>query len=120
MMGVTRAAVFGGVPGRIELRRFGTPAPAGAEVLVEVLGCTLCGSDLHTFDGRRTTPVPTILGHETLGRVVAFGPDAPRRDYEGTPLALGDRVCWAIVACCGRCPNCRRSLPQKCQAGVKY
>jgi putative phosphonate catabolism associated alcohol dehydrogenase len=116
----TRAAVFRGEPGKVDFQSFATPTPVRSEVLVEVLGCTLCGSDRHTFEGRRSVPLPTILGHETLGRIVTFGPDASRRDGLGTPLALGDRVCWAIVAHCGRCPNCRRGLPQKCLNGVKY
>ena len=104
----------------LELSEFPTPEPAGAEVLVEVIACTLCGSDLHTMSGRRIEPVPTVLGHEILGRIVAFGPAAARRDAAGQPLGLGDRVTWAIVASCGECFFCRRSLPQKCERRVKY
>jgi alcohol dehydrogenase len=119
-MGETRAAVFSGEPGKIYLRTFATPVPTGSEILVEVLACSLCGSDRHTFEGRRMVAVPTILGHETLGQIAALGPRAPRVDFENRPLKVGDRVCWAIVAHCGKCPNCLRGLPQKCLAGVKY
>jgi alcohol dehydrogenase len=104
----------------LELREFPTPDPEGCETLVEVIACTLCGSDLHTMHGRRIEPVPTVLGHEMLGRIVAFGPTAPRQDAAGQPLDLGDRVTWAIVANCGDCFACRRSLPQKCERRVKY
>ncbi len=104
----------------MELREFPTPDPQGSEILVEVVACTLCGSDIHTLQGRRQEPVPTVLGHEILGRIAAFGPTAPRRDAAGRSLSLGDRVTWAIVASCGECFACRRSLPQKCERRVKY
>lgn len=119
-MTTSLAAVFEGTPRRLELQRFEVPSPAGSEVLVRVLGCTLCGSDLHSYEGRRSTPTPTILGHEIVGRIEAFGPTAARSDAAGGPLALGDRVTWSIVASCGKCFYCRRDLPQKCQRAVKY
>jgi alcohol dehydrogenase len=120
MTATATAAVFRGVGLPFELAQWPVPRPVGAEVLVEVIACTLCGSDLHSIHGRRTVPVPTILGHEILGRVVAFGPDAPRVDTANQPLGLGDRVTWAIVASCGDCFYCRRDLPQKCERAFKY
>jgi putative phosphonate catabolism associated alcohol dehydrogenase len=116
----SRALVFHGPGLPLELREFPTPDPEGSEVLVEVVACTLCGSDIHTMQGRRQEPVPTVLGHEILGRIAAFGPTAPRRDAAGQPMGLGDRVTWAIVASCGQCFYCGRSLPQKCARKVKY
>ncbi len=116
----SRALVFHGPDLPLELTDFPTPEPEGSEVLVEVAACTLCGSDFHTMQGRRIEPVPTVLGHEILGRIAAFGPAAPHRDAAGRPLELGDRVTWAIVASCGQCFFCRRSLPQKCERRVKY
>lgn len=115
-----RAAVFRGVGQPLEWREWPIPQPRGTEVLVEVIACTICGSDLHSVHGRRSVPVPTVLGHEILGRVVAFGPDAPRADAADHPLALGDRVTWAIVASCGTCFYCGRDLPQKCEHAFKY
>src|SRR5262249_8984673 len=88
--------------------------------LVDVVACTLCGSDIHTLHGCRAVPVPTILGHEILGRIAAFGPEAPRRDAVGHPLQEGDRVTWGVVARCGGCFYCLRGLPQKCERQVKY
>jgi alcohol dehydrogenase len=104
----------------LDLREFATPEPEGSEVMVEVVACTLCGSDLHTIQGRRNEPTPTVLGHEILGRITAFGPTAARQDAGGSPLEIGDRVTWAIVASCGDCFYCRRLLPQKCEHRVKY
>jgi alcohol dehydrogenase len=116
----SRALVFRGPGQPLELTEFPTPEPRGSEVLVDVIACTLCGSDLHTMQGRRIEPTPTVLGHEILGRIAAFGRTAPRRDAAGRSLALGDRVTWAIVASCGECFFCLRSLPQKCERRVKY
>jgi alcohol dehydrogenase len=117
---IATAAVFRGVGLPFELREWPLPRPRGTEVLVEVIACTLCGSDLHSIHGRRSVPVPTILGHEILGRVIAFGPDAPRVDAANHPLELGDRVTWAIVASCGDCFYCSHDLPQKCERAFKY
>ena len=65
-------------------------------------------------------PVPTILGHEILGRIEAFGPAASRFDAAGQDLGLGDRVTWSIVASCGACFYCRRGISQKCEKQTKY
>ncbi len=47
------AAVFDGVADQLELRRLPLPTLQPSEVLVRVLGCTLCGSDLHSVEGRQ-------------------------------------------------------------------
>ncbi len=119
-MSLARAMVFSGEPGQLTLREFALPRLEQGQILVRVLGSTLCGSDLHTIAGRRKAPLPTVLGHEIVGEIVDFGPGAPRLDLQGQPLAAGDRVTWAIVAHCGCCPLCLRGLPQKCQRAVKY
>jgi alcohol dehydrogenase len=116
----SRAAVFDGQPGVLELREFPTPEPLAGEVVVRVLGCTLCGSDLHSVEGRRSVPIPTVLGHEIVGEIIALDDDAPRVDMAGDALHAGDRVTWAIVANCGDCFYCQRGLPQKCLNAVKY
>jgi putative phosphonate catabolism associated alcohol dehydrogenase len=115
-----RAVVFSG-PGRaLETIRFPMPDLRDGEVLVRVLCCTLCRSDLQTHAGRRAEPTPTILGHEIVGRIEAFGPEAPRHDSEGMQLAVGDRVNWSIAVGCGACFFCANDLPQKCAQGYKY
>lgn len=53
------------------------PAPGEYEALCEVLwGATCSGTDLHLIDGSLPfrSPLPTILGHESVGRVIALGP----------------------------------------------
>ncbi|HEX4148410.1 MAG TPA: alcohol dehydrogenase catalytic domain-containing protein, partial [Pirellulales bacterium] len=119
-MSKSLAAVFEGTPHKLELRELAVPQPQGEEMIVRVLGCTLCGSDLHSYEGRRAVPVPTVLGHEIVGKIETLGDSAERRDLAGNTLQLGDRIAWAIVASCGKCFYCRRGLPQKCQRAVKY
>jgi alcohol dehydrogenase len=120
MTRTTIAAVFRGPEVSLDFQEIVLPDLSGSAILVEVVACTICGSDLHTMHGRREVPVPTILGHEILGRIAEFGPDAPRRDAAGRPLQAGDRVTWGVVAHCGDCFYCRRGLPQKCERQIKY
>jgi alcohol dehydrogenase len=119
-MSMVRAAVFNGTPGRLELRSLPLPNPGAGELTVRILGCTLCGSDLHTYHGRRRTPVPTVLGHEAIGEITAFGPNPPTTDLAGTHLAVGSRVVWGVAASCGNCFFCDRDLPQKCVRLIKF
>lgn len=84
------------------------------EMLVRVRCCTLCGSDLHTYTGRRTVPVPTVLGHEILGDIVDLGAASD------SSWRLGERITWTVTACCGQCFYCRERLPQKCEHLFKY
>lgn len=119
-MTTSRAAIFAGVPGKVELQDVPLPRPARGETLVRVLGCTLCGSDLHTLEGRRAAPVPTVLGHEIVGQIAIFGDETEHTDLAGHPLIVGDRVTWSIVAHCGECFFCTHGLPQKCVRAVKY
>lgn len=82
------------------------------EVLVRITLATICGSDLHTVDGRRGAPTPCVLGHEAIGEVVRSA---------RTGLASGDRVTWTLADSCGQCSPCTRwQLPQKCERLFKY
>jgi putative phosphonate catabolism associated alcohol dehydrogenase len=115
-----RAAVFHGPDKPFELCTLPVREPRTTEVLVRVSCCTICGSDLHTFLGRRPAAASSVLGHEIMGRIVAFGPDAPRLDLCGQPLAVGDRITWTSGASCGSCFFCEHDLPQKCERLFKY
>jgi putative phosphonate catabolism associated alcohol dehydrogenase len=115
-----RAAVLV-VPGQpLELQAVPVPPLAEGELLVRVTACSLCGSDLHTAHGRRPHPVPTILGHEIVGRIAALGPGSAPVCVSGRPLAVGQRITWSVCASCGRCDRCLQGMPQKCRQLVKY
>jgi len=120
MKSVSRAAVFHAPDQPLELRDVPLPQLAAGEVLVRVRLATLCGSDLSTYRGKRSTPVPTILGHEILGDVVEVGGGAVKRDLRGDVVQVGDRLTWSIAAHCGRCFACTHAMPQKCERLFKY
>ena len=113
----SRALLFDGSAGKLTLVHRNKPAPGPREVLVRVTASTMCGSDLHTIHGRRKVAVPTILGHEIIGKVEAIGSGFTST---GSPINVGDRITWAVVAHCGLCLPCQRDIPQKCHNGFKY
>ena len=62
------------------------PEPGAGEVLLEVLACGVCHTELDEIEGRTPPPsLPVIPGHEVIGRVTKRGPGAQRH-------ALGDRL----------------------------
>lgn len=82
------------------------------EVLVEISLATICGSDLHTVDGRRAAPTPCVLGHEAVGHVVVSARPG---------VTAGQRVTWTLADSCGHCAPCTSwGLPQKCGDLFKY
>lgn len=94
--------------------------PRAGEVRVRITCCTICGSDVHTYRGHRSTPTPTVLGHEILGVIDAIGAGPITLDHEGNELNVGDRITWSIAANCGDCFYCNDALPQKCEHLFKY
>ena len=84
-----RAAVIA-APRMCELHTVETPAPATDQVLIQVEGSGVCGSNLPRWEGRPWFQYPTLPGapgHEGWGRVIALGGDVQR-------IALGDRVAF--------------------------
>jgi propanol-preferring alcohol dehydrogenase len=89
------------------------PVPGEHEVLLKVLACGVCRTDLHIIDGdlppRHAGIVP---GHEVVGRVVAAGPLATR-------FAVGSRigVPW-LGGTCGHCVYCTERHENLCDTPV--
>ena len=82
----------------LQLEEIPVPDPGPGQVLLEVLACGVCRTDLHVFDGELTQPkLPLVLGHEIVGRVVRRGPEADRfpvRARVGVPwLGWTDETC---------------------------
>ena len=77
---------MGEEPEPLELTELPRPAPGAGEVLLEVLACGVCHTELDEVEGRTAPPaLPVVPGHEVVGRVVARGDGAER--YQ-----LGDRL----------------------------
>lgn len=115
-----RAAVFRDANEPMSIKEFAVRSLSAGEALVQVECCTLCGSDLHSISGHRSTPVPTILGHEIVGRIAEVATVQPPVDVAGRALNVGDRVVWSVAAACGTCDHCQREMPQKCRQLFKY
>ena len=92
----------GGGPGRVVAVERETPDPGAGEVLVRVLACGVCRTDLHLADGDLAPRAPLrVPGHEVVGEVVRSGPGASR-------FAGGVRVGVAgLRGTCGACSACR-------------
>jgi alcohol dehydrogenase, propanol-preferring len=89
------------------------PEPGTGELLIAVLCCGVCRTDLHLAEGdlppRRADVTP---GHEVVGEVVAAGPGVTR-------FGPGDRVGGAWLAGTdGSCRYCRRGSENLCPRSV--
>jgi 6-hydroxycyclohex-1-ene-1-carbonyl-CoA dehydrogenase len=85
----------------LERREVETPSPRPGEVVVRVVGCGLCHTDLgFLYDGVRPRhELPLALGHEISGEVVAVSP--------GEERWIGRAVVVPAVTPCGTCAACR-------------
>ncbi len=100
-----------------------TPEPEGTQVLLEVVHCGVCHSDLHIWEGYydlgggnrmslkdRGVVLPLAMGHEIVGRVAKLGPDA-----QG--VSVGDvRIVYPWVGC-GHCDRCLSEEDNMCLQG---
>jgi len=70
-----RGAVVDTVPGVPTVRDVEIDEPGIGEVLVRVVACGVCHSDVHALHGvGMVHPAPFVLGHEPAGIVEAVGP----------------------------------------------
>jgi propanol-preferring alcohol dehydrogenase len=92
--------------GRLELVELLVPEPGPGDVIIRVEAAGLCHSDLHMLHGIAPEQ-PFTLGHESAGRVVAFGPGV-------SGLREGDSVVVHGAWGCGTCANCADGMEQHC------
>ncbi len=116
----SKTAVFSSAAAPMEIKALPVPELRAGEILIRNEYTTLCRSDLNTYTGKRQEKTPTILGHEIVGRIAAFGPEAPPADARGQLLQTGDRVTWAIFASDPESPLARMGIPQKGEDLFKY
>jgi propanol-preferring alcohol dehydrogenase len=85
------------------------PVAGPGEILVSVLACGVCRTDLHIIDGELSEPVlPLVLGHQIVGTVAGLGSGCRR-------FAVGDRVGIAWLGhACGECTFCRSERENLC------
>ena len=88
------------------------PFPQGNEVQIKFHFCGVCGSDLSTFEGRRTTDYPKSLGHEFVAEVILVGAKV-------SDLSIGDIVVSDLNHRCGNCQFCLSGKSHLCENGQK-
>lgn len=86
------------------------PEPSDDELLIRVIACGICGSDVHGCDGSTGRRIPPIvMGHEAAGVVEAVGEKV-------TGFSAGDRVTFDSTVYCGQCFFCARGQVNLCDA----
>jgi threonine dehydrogenase-like Zn-dependent dehydrogenase len=86
---------------RLEVAELPDPEPGPGQVLVDVMRCGICGSDLHArhhadeqadvlaeagYDGMMRSSQQVVLGHEFCGEVLDYGPRSRRKLSPGTQV----------------------------------
>ena len=84
--------------------------PRADDVVIEILYCGVCHSDLHQArnDWGNST-YPMVPGHEIIGRVTYAGPEV-KRFKAGDPVGVG-----CMVDSCRHCEACEAGLEQYCE-----
>jgi propanol-preferring alcohol dehydrogenase len=109
-----RVSEPGPVAGRpLRLENVPEPVPAEGELVVRVLACGVCRTDLHVAEGDLPVHRPGVVpGHEVVGKVAGQGAGV-------TGFAAGDLVgvAW-LRGTCGICAYCRRGAENLCPRSV--
>ena len=86
--------------------------PGAGDVLIDILFCGVCHSDLHTARGEWSgVTFPCVPGHEIVGRVEAVG-EGVTRYKAGDMVGVG-----CMVDSCQRCEPCHEGVEQYCDTG---
>ncbi|WP_199253711.1 S-(hydroxymethyl)mycothiol dehydrogenase [Mycolicibacterium mengxianglii] len=91
----------------VEVTDIVIPDPGPGEVVVDIIACGVCHTDLTYREGGINDEYPFLLGHEASGTVEAVGDGV-------TNVAPGDFVILNWRAVCGQCRACKRGRPQLC------
>jgi len=116
-----RVAVFDKPEGKAIIKEYPLPDPVPGTLLMKIELCGVCGTDVHTYNGRMPgAPFPIILGHEIAGKIVALGRGV-ETDYLGKPVKAGDRITLVPAIHCKKCYFCTiAKTPSKCVNMVSY
>ena len=94
----------------LELVDLPVPVPGAKQILIKVLACGVCRTELDQIEGRIAPPkLPVIPGHQPVGIVEALGSKVSR-------FKIGDRVgaAW-IYSSCGKCKFCQQGEENLCE-----
>lgn len=101
--------------GRLGLFNFDRRSPRADDVVIEILYCGVCHSDLHNVrNDWGNAEYPMVPGHEIIGRVLEVGPGVTR-------FKAGDRVgVGCMVDSCQHCAPCNKGWEQYCESGSTF
>jgi len=103
-----KAAVFRGVNNLVVEDRPVPKIEKPDDVILEIYGCGICGTDPKIIAGEHPVKEGIILGHEYAGTVVKVGDKAKN-------VKVGDRVAVDVDIKCGSCYYCRTGRDNLCQ-----
>jgi S-(hydroxymethyl)glutathione dehydrogenase/alcohol dehydrogenase len=105
-----RAAVLEEFGQPLAVQELELTEPREGEVLVRLVACGVCHTDLYTASGVDPSGyAPTVLGHEGAGVVESIGPGV-------SLLEPGDHVVTLFSPQCGECVHCRDARTNLCLA----
>ena len=104
----TRAAVVSQPGGPFLFQDVELAGPRPEEVLVRMIACGICHTDIAARDGMFGQDFPAVFGHEGAGIVESVGAEVER-------VRPGDAVVISFASC-GKCSNCLAGHPARCMA----
>lgn len=111
----TRAFGARSAKGPLEAMQIQRRAVGPHDVLIDVLYCGICHSDIHSVNGDwGSGTYPRVPGHEIVGRVMAVG-NAVKKFRVDDIAGVG-----CMVDSCGECDHCRADREQNCLKGTTF
>jgi len=104
----SRAALVRQCGGPFALEEVEIDDPRADELLVRIVACGICHTDIAARDGLFATEFPAVFGHEGAGIVEMAG-------SEVAGIHAGDKVALSFSSC-GECSNCAKGHPAHCAA----
>ncbi len=105
----TMTAVVIEAPQKYGIQKIAKPECPPGGMLIKVIACGLCGSDLRTLrSGHHRVKLPFVVGHEFSGTVVELG-----EKYKGV-WKKGDILAVSPLVFCGKCLFCRNGELELC------
>ena len=112
MTSTMKAAVLRAFRTPLQIEQVPMPEPGPGDLLIKVVACGVCHSDLHAVDGdwAQLPTMPLIPGHEVAGVVAGMGVGV-------SGFAIGDQigVPW-LYSACGTCEYCLAGMETICKS----
>jgi len=97
--------------GKISFETVELSDPKANEVLVKMVACGICHTDIAVIEQFLPIQFPYVAGHEGVGIVEKVGDGV-------TDISVGDRVGISFPSC-GKCDNCKDGRPYACEVNFQ-